>query len=213
MFSHLLEAFLLGLSTGPMCLAYCAPVLAPFIVADKKYNISSKVGLLSLFLLGRLAGYIAIGLITGLMGNAISKYENSSLIAVATIMMGAMLFIFGFLKIFPEVKLCRLWPGGNSTTIWALVLGLLTGLNICPPFLAAITGSVALGTVQGSMFYFIAFFVGTSLYILPIVLLGPLSKIESVRNVAQICLILSGIWFIVKGIIMLCSTPGAVFPI
>lgn len=202
MFSHLLEAFLLGLSTGPVCLAYCAPVLAPFVVAEKKRKISSTVHLLILFLLGRLTGYIAIGLITGLLGNAVSKYENSSLIAIITILTGVMLFVFGFLKNFPEARLCRLWPGGKSSTVWALVLGLLTGLNICPPFIAAITGSVALGTVQGSLFYFIAFFIGTALYILPIVLLGPLSKIKSVRSVAQICLILSGIWFIIKGIMI-----------
>jgi hypothetical protein len=107
------------------------------------------------------------------------------------------------LKNFPEFKLCKIWPGGKSSIIWASVLGFLTGLNLCPPFIAAIAGSALTGTVQGSMLYFGAFFIGTSLFIPPLLILGPLSRITSLQHIAKACLILCGIWFTFRGLFTL----------
>lgn len=203
MYSYLFEAFLLGLSVGPVCLAYCAPALVPFITAEKKDKFSGTIRLLSLFLFGRLTGYITIGLITGLVGNAVSDYGRSSLSAIITMLMGIILLIFGLVKNFPKLKWCHLWGGKKSSVIFAPALGFLTGLSICPPFIAAITSAATIGTIQGAMFYFMAFFIGTALYIPPMIIFGPLSKIKAVRNVAKVCLILSGTWFIVRGIMAL----------
>jgi sulfite exporter TauE/SafE len=201
--SYLPEALLLGLSTGPICLAYCAPVLVPLVLAAEKYTLIRTVRLLSLFLLGRFIGYMTIGLLSGLIGSAIFRHEGGTLPALVSLAMGVALLIFGLLKNFPEFKLCKIWPGGKSSIIWASVLGLLTGLNLCPPFIAAIAGSALTGTVQGSMLYFGAFFVGTSLFIPPLLILGPLSRITSLRHIAKACLILCGIWFTFKGLFML----------
>lgn len=200
--SFFFEAFLLGVSSGPLCFAYCTPVLLPFVAAQEKYKLSRTSILLGMFLLGRLTGYIAVGLVTGIVGKAVFEYGKGSLAAVVTILTGITLLVFGFLKNFREAKLCRRWSNSNSSTVWALTLGILTGLNICPPFLAAAAGSVTLGTIQGSLFYFTAFFIGTALYILPVIIFGPLSKIEPVRNIAKICLILVGLWFLFKGIMI-----------
>lgn len=201
--SFLLEALLLGLSTGPVCLAYCAPVLVPFVLAAEKYTFIKTVRMLSLFLLGRFGGYMIIGLLSGLLGNRLLGHEGGTLPAVVSLIIGVALLIFGLLKNFPEFKLCKLWPGEKSSVIWASVLGFLTGLNLCPPFIAAIAGSALTGTVQSSLLYFGAFFVGTSLFIPPLLILGPLSRITSLQHIAKACLILCGIWFASKGLLML----------
>ncbi len=201
--SFILEAFLLGLSTGPVCLAYCAPVLVPFVLAAEKYTLIRTVRMLSLFLLGRFVGYMIIGLLSGLVGSTLFQHEGGTLPAVVSLIMGVTLLVFGLLKNFPEFKLCKIWPGGKSSIIWASVLGFLTGLNLCPPFIAAIAGSALTGSVQGSMLYFGAFFLGTSLFIPPLLILGPLSRITSLRHIAKACLILCGIWFTIKGLFML----------
>lgn len=202
MISYLLEAFFLGLSTGPVCLAYCVPVIVPFVTAEEKYKPSRTFNLLSLFLLGRLIGYIIIGLITGMLGRTVSEYSSSRSIAVVIALMGIVLLVSGFLKNFPESKLCRRWSGKNPDTFVVLILGLLTGLNICPPFLVAVTDSVTIGAIYGSILFFIFFFIATSLFILPLFVFGHLSRIESIRSIAKICLILCGIWFLYKGIMM-----------
>lgn len=201
--SFLLEAFLLGLSTGPICLAYCAPVVVPYVLADEKYSLPRTIRLLSLFLSGRFFGYMVIGLLTGLVGGTLSRFERGSLPAVISIAMGSSLLFFGLLKNFPEFKLCKLWPKGRSSAAWGMLLGLFTGLNICPPFIAAMAGSALIGTIQGSMLYFMAFFVGTALFLPPLVILGPLSRITSLQHVAKACLILSGTWFVFRGLTLL----------
>jgi sulfite exporter TauE/SafE len=218
MSAYLFEAFMLGLSTGPVCLAYCAPILVPLVVADdeddnedkekekdkpRKYGFSRTLRLLGLFLLGRLGGYLAVGVVTGFMGSRVFNFEEGASQAVITLLIGVLLLVFGLMKNFPRLKLCKIWPGGRSTAGWGVVLGFLTGLSLCPPFIAAITASAALGSLQGSVFYFLAFFIGTAVYIPPMILLGPLSRVEAVNHVARICLVLTGSWFTFKGLMLL----------
>ena len=47
------SGFILGLSTGVVCLAYCGPVLIPFLMGEGK-GVYKNIGSVSLFLLGRL---------------------------------------------------------------------------------------------------------------------------------------------------------------
>jgi len=198
--AYLIEAFLLGLSTGPICLAYCAPVLAPLIVSlDEPHRYSRTTRLLGLFLVGRLAGYLCVGLVAGLIGSRIFS-PGTGPVWVITLLMGIALVVFGLMKNFPRMKLCRLWPAGRGSTGWGIVLGFLTGLSICPPFVAAIASSTTLGAVHSSLLYFVAFFLGTALYIPPMILLGPLSAKVPFNQVAKGCLLLSGTWFVYRGV-------------
>jgi hypothetical protein len=73
-------------------------------------------------------------------------------------------------------------------------------LNLCPPFLAAIIGATHTGSVAGSVIYFSAFFVGTVVFFPVMIFFGLLSKIDSVKNIALICMMISGVWFILKGL-------------
>ena len=203
MTSYLFEAFFLGLSTGPMCLAYCTPVLVPFMVSEEKYKLFHLLRLSLFFLFGRLIGYMIIGLVTGILGNALSGYMKNSFFPVVTILMGVALLIFGLLKNFPEAKLCCRWSGSNASGFIGIsAIGLLIGFNICPPFIAAITDSLTIGTISGSILYFVSFFIATSLFLLPLFLLGTFSRIKTLRSIAKICLILCAIWFLYKGTVI-----------
>jgi sulfite exporter TauE/SafE len=194
------EAFMLGLATGPVCLAYCAPVLAPLIVSvDEPHRYSRTGRLVALFLLGRLAGYLCVGLLAGLVGSRIFEPGATPGWAV-TLLMGITLLVFGVLKSFPTLRLCRMWPAGRGSAGWGVLLGLLTGLSICPPFVVAVASSTLAGSVTGSVLYFAAFFSGTMLYVPPLMLLGPLSSRVPFNQVAKGCLLLSGIWFLWRGL-------------
>jgi ABC-type nickel/cobalt efflux system permease component RcnA len=121
--------------------------------------------------------------------------------AVFTLVSGVLLVAFGAVKCFPELKLCRLVGGSEKTTAgFALTVGLLTGMSICPPFVAAITQAAMTGSPVSSMVYFLFFFVGTSIFIVPLFLSGLLARIGELRIAARICIIIAGAWLIVKAL-------------
>jgi sulfite exporter TauE/SafE len=196
-----LEALLLGLSSGTFCAVHCGPVAIPFFFSqemDRKRNIH----LFLLYLSGRLGGSIAVGLIVGAAGayalNYVDPVLKDRITAVAYILIGLLMAASGLLQLAPALKPCRLIKKGYSSRVWCLLLGLLTGLNICPPFLAAasrVFGNGG-GTLYGGLYFFL-FFIGTSVYLLPLLGIHFLKKrMEDLRLVARIMMILLGIFFI-----------------
>jgi sulfite exporter TauE/SafE len=200
-----IEALLLGLSLGPFCLAYCSPVLFPFLASSDKFKISGAIIELLLFLSGRLIGYIIIGFLIGLIGIRFEQFSNGGIFGIISILLGLALIYFGIHKNFPESKLCKILHYNNSLKFYSVLFGFLTGINLCPPFFAAIIGAGNTGSILGSILYFLAFFFGTSIYFPLILLYGFLSKITLLKTIASISLIISGIWFFFRGLVILFS--------
>lgn len=48
------------------------------------------------------------------------------------------------------------------------ILGFLTGINVCPPFILAFSDAAFFTDIFSSILYFIAFFIGTAIYFMPI---------------------------------------------
>lgn len=67
------EALLLGVSSGPVCLASCSPVLA----AEQK-SPRGTGALLAQFLTGRLAGYLAFACLAWLLGLSLNLQPRTS---------------------------------------------------------------------------------------------------------------------------------------
>jgi sulfite exporter TauE/SafE len=202
MYNYVIESLLLGLSVGPICLAYCSPIVVPLLSSSTSARLSAGSLTLLLFLTGRFIGYIFVGIVVGIVGNNIHQYARGNIFGIISIVLGLTLIYFSLHKNFPEMKLCKLIKNNNSRKMFLILLGFLTGLNLCPPFLAAIVGATSTGTVIGSIIYFSAFFIGTVVFFPIMIFFGLLSKIESVRNIANICMIISGVWFILKGLFL-----------
>ncbi len=201
MLAQLSEAFFLGLSTGPACLGYCAPVCVPLLGCEQRpWRETGRV--LGLFLLGRFVGYSAIGAAAGAVGILLQGL-NPVFWGVVRILMGISLVLFALYVDGAGIKrLPR--PAAKETSLWfAASLGLLTGLNLCPPFGAAIAGAAATASMQSALFYFWAFFAGTSVYFGPLLFISPLSRSEAVRQIARVCLFLAGAWLMAEGLIAL----------
>lgn len=200
MYNYVVESLLLGLSVGPICLAYCSPIVVPLLSSSDSPKVSVSSVTLVMFLTGRLIGYILVGIVVGIIGNNIQQYAKGNLFGIISIALGLTLLYFSIQKNFPELKICRHIKNSNSRKMFLMLLGFFTGLNLCPPFLAAIVGATGTGSVAGSMIYFSAFFVGTVIFFPVMIFFGFLSKIDSVRNIAHICMMISGAWFILKGL-------------
>jgi hypothetical protein len=76
----------------------------------------------------------------------------------------------------------------------------LTGVNLCPPFLASLSYVFNLKDVLRSVFYFGFFFLGTSLYIVPLVFLGGFSRKTIFQKIAQLSGVFVGLYFLLSSL-------------
>ena len=92
----------------------------------------------------------------------------------------------------------RRWP-----RLVAAGLGFLTGLNLCPPFLLAVTDAASTGSLVQSLGFFFAFFLGTSVYFLPVPFIGHFSYAESLRTIGRFAAGLMALFYLYSGAILL----------
>jgi sulfite exporter TauE/SafE len=95
-----MQAFLLGISNGATCIAYCAPVLIPFLFGEGRGVLSNGFVILQ-FLTGRLIGYLAFGVIAWGVGQSILQPSvfREFAIGSAYIVLAVLLIVYGFVKI------------------------------------------------------------------------------------------------------------------
>ena len=203
------SGFILGLSTGVVCLAYCGPVLIPYLMGEGK-TVYKNIGSVSLFLLGRLAAYLVVGILAGIIGSTFLQPSavTTVFLGILYILLSLLMIVYGFHR-FREICLGRsqLTFQKNHARRWPFLLpltgGFATGLNLCPPFLLAIAGAMESGKIAGSFFFFFLFFLGTSLYFIPLPFIGFFHKQKVLRIIGKFAAILAGIIYLYKGIIML----------
>jgi hypothetical protein len=83
------------------------------------------------------------------------------------------------------------------------LLGLLTGVGLCPPFIAAGVRAAQLGSVWGAFVFFAAFFVGTSLWFIPFIGIGWIRRNEAVLTVARMAMVLIALYYAYVGFALL----------
>lgn len=202
------KGFILGLSSGGYCLASCIPVFVPYILSEDKKTKWNFI-CLSKFMLGRLLGYILFALLAWITGNFIIKQSHYKeiIFALSYIFLSFTLILYTFSK---SHRVCnikyfnKIFNRSNSKTSFTtvLLLGFLTGINVCPPFILAFSDAAFFTNILSSILYFIAFFVGTTVYFIPIPFIGVL-KGNQVKLIGQMCSLIIGVFYMYSGIIML----------
>jgi len=204
-----MEAFLLGFSSGTVCLAYCAPVLVPFLLGEGQ-GIRRNALLLAEFLLGRLTGYLIFAVFAWAVGLVLfpTLAWRQVIFGVAYVLLSVLLVLYGFFNL-------KNWCAGERaphflnrlTNKWPvrlpLTLGLLTGFNLCPPFLLALTRAANSIGILGSVRFFVFFFLGTAIYFLPMPFLGAFRSFRILRTVGRLACGIMGIYYFYLGIVML----------
>ncbi len=195
------EGFILGLSTGPYCLTACAPLLAPYLMADAPASWKTQIRALIEFVAGRLTAYVIFGLTAGFLGKNLSGPLSAKIIQSALIVSGLLMLLYFFKKASPHTSLCAaLWRPAWAKR-FPFVLGCLVGINICPPFVAGLSRVIDIGSAGMGMLYFLAFFAGTTLYLMPLLIVLPLSVIKRAQTIGTLMCGLAGLWFIAKGLL------------
>jgi hypothetical protein len=85
----------------------------------------------------------------------------------------------------------------------AAVFGFLTGVSLCPPFLAAGVRAAELGSVTAALMFFATFFVGTSVWFVPFMGLSCVRRNEAVTTVARMAMVLIAGYYAYLGLIIL----------
>jgi hypothetical protein len=206
------ESFVLGLSTGGVCLAHCLPSAFPFLSAGNmtpgKYS-----GRVLVFIAGRLMGYLIFGFMLGSMDYLTVGLVSSALFSysliVINILMGILLLTYGIVYQFPKLNLCGKITGHCTEHISTLVLGVLTGISLRPPLITAATNAYCTLSSLTGMIYFLFIFLGTTIYMLPLFGIPLFKKYRKQINiVSRFALIFSGVYYLFfKGVILLCTTP------
>jgi len=193
-----LSGYLAGLSVGVYCLGLCLPVFLPILLSEKRDNKKSFLLILE-FSAGRLVGYFLFGLIFGWLGQTIRNQLIHTLVSLVNLWMGIMLILYALGKI--EKKLCALIPFAKIR--WPFLVGFLTGVNVCPPFIASLTHIFNLKSAIKSIIYFLAFFLGTSTYLIPAAFFGIFTRFPIIQKLARISGVLVGIYFISRNLILI----------
>lgn len=200
-----MEGFLLGLGSGTACMAYCYPVLLPYIVSEGK-NLRRGYGGLALFLAGRLIGYIAVGAVSGAVGGLLGGQVSAYIAPGATLLIAVLLILRPVLgKRHCRQDLCPRQPHSTRGWWFPISLGLCTGLSVCPPFLMGITRAFATGDIWRGILFFLFFYGGTLVYFLPLPLAGLIGRKTDIRFIADIAMILMGLYYLYRAAIGIIS--------
>lgn len=214
-----MKGFLLGIASGGVCLAYCAPVLVPYLLGEGK-TARGNVASIGTFLGGRLAGYLLFAVLAWATHFAVVKHlpYQRTVGGSVTIGLALLLIVYGFAG---SGQRCNAIPAtagvpclpsrgrawlpracaGVSMAPGAAMLGFLTGVNVCPPFLLAFSDAAQFPRLGQSLLFFTAFFLGTSAYLAPLPLVGMVGRRESVRTIGRLAAGIVGLFYLYSGIV------------
>jgi len=198
MISTFTEGFLLGLAAGTSCLATCGSVYAPYLM---QYNRTLPQSLLAIgeLSVGRFITYLIIGAAAGMLGSHV-RFDGKGLLTAA----GYLLFsTFLLITAFRTHKRDQCCSTGRGKGVFdrPLLLGVLTGINICPPLLLALTKAFNGSGAVAGMMLFSAFFFGTTLFLLPLSAFGILGGRKVFRLLARWAAVAVSLWyFIIAGL-------------
>lgn len=194
------QGVLLGLSTGIFCLGYCAPIFVPFMMSENR-AMGQNARVIGELALGRLVAYLAFGMAAGYIGMQLDGASFQRVIGGSMVVLSTLLILYVVTKGWPHLTLCR-WTNRRYLR-FPIAFGFLTGLNVCPPFLLAISHALSLGSIGKGALLFGGFFLGTSVYLVLLLPLGYLGRWQNLRLIALMTALLSGVFFFLIGIALI----------
>jgi hypothetical protein len=195
------DSLILGLSSGSACLATCGMVMFPYLMAGSAGVRKIAIDV-SLFLLTRLIVYFLLATLAWYFGQAL--FRNP---VIRNIVPGILYIIFAVMLVWYSISRNRnpscpadIVKTVNNKRLIPILLGLVNSLGFCPALFIILTKGATQITLVQSYIAFLAFFVGSSLWFLPLPLAGKIRKKEVLKNIGILATGLAGIIFLIKGI-------------
>jgi sulfite exporter TauE/SafE len=195
-------------------------VLLPWLGAEPR-GLGTTARLLAIFLGGRLAGYLAFAVVAWAAGLAmpVDLGTRTLVFGLANFGLAALL---GYSACFPRRRCAQaavesrphLYQIGSADRFRppaALTLGFLTGLNLCPPFVAATVRAAATHSLTGALAFFAFFFAGTTVWFLPSLGVSALRRFRAVPVVARMTMAALAVYYAYLGVVSVATwrlAPG-----
>lgn len=191
------RALALGLSAGLFCAGFCLPLLGPVALGEGG-GAKRSVRRVLAFLAGRLVAYLLFGVAFGALGGALFRFGpvRTWLLPVIYGLLGLGMVGYGVVRALPHVGFCRFLNPGFKSGWYVAGLGFLAGINLCPPFLLAVTTVMDIGGAWRGLAFFFVFFLATSVYLLPLFFAGLAGRFAAVRSAARAASVIAGAYFI-----------------
>jgi hypothetical protein len=211
------DALALGLASGPACLAACGPVLVPSLLAGPQ-GILPNLRAIAIFLSTRLVGYLLFAVVAWQAGALTSMLvkPHPHLVGLVYLVMAVVLAWYAYAAKRKCAGACKSpklvniggvdtdeLTGAKSGVAGVAMLGFLTGLNFCPPFVVAGIRAAQLGSLTGALVFFGVFFAGTSIWFVPFAGLGCVVRNEALITVARMTMGLVAFYYTALGIYMI----------
>jgi sulfite exporter TauE/SafE len=195
------DSLILGLSSGSACLATCGMVMFPFLMADSSG--SKKIAIdLSYFLLTRFIVYGILATLAWHFGQTI--FSNK---VVRNVVPGILYIVFSVLLVWYSIRKsgnpgchAKIIKKVNDRRLVPILLGLVNSLGFCPALFIILTKSATEGSLVNSYLAFLAFFIGSSVWFLPLPFAGRIRKKEILVKIGILATGLAGVIFMVKGL-------------
>ena len=209
------EALALGLASGPACIAACGPVLVPALLTERE-GLRPNARTLTVFLGARLLGYLVFAVVAWELGALASQFPAQRMFltgAVNVILAGVLLWYAYSAKHIcssacPDSSLVNIETAKSHRASGAAVLGLLTGVSLCPPFVAAGFRAAQLGSLVLALLFFTFFFAGTTIWFVPFAGFGCIVGNQAVVTVARMAMAIIALYYLLMGIVMLLGRKG-----
>ena len=201
------EALLLGLASGPACVASCGPVVIPSLLAEE-CGLRVHARYLLAFLGTRLLGYIVFAAVTWELGAlvAIPAHARAWLFAIIHLLLAGVLIWYAYsagracTHSCARSELVTIGASGKHRVPGAAVLGFLTGVSLCPPFVTASVRAAEASSMAAAVLFFAMFFVGTAVWFVPFAGLGWLRRNEAIITVARMAMVLIALYYLSTGL-------------
>jgi sulfite exporter TauE/SafE len=195
----LVKGLLLGLSTGGFCLGACAPAVLPYLVSRRWEGSRTVARHAAEFMAGRLLAYLTLAALVLWLGARVQASPVATrAAAVVMALLSILLILHGLSLSFPEWKACRALQRSGALRRFPFVAGMALGIAICPPLMLALAYVLTVGRWGAGIGFAVAFFAGTSVYLVPLFLSGYLSRLPSLRGAAEVAAVFSGVWFLAQ---------------
>lgn len=198
------DSLILGISTGSACVATCGMVMFPYLMSGsagiKRITID-----LSIFMLTRFVAYFFLATLSWYFGQAL--FQNP---VVKNIVPGILYIVLSIMLVYYSISKSRkhdcpakMITTINNKKIIPILVGLVNSLGFCPALFIVLTKGATQNSLMQSYLAFTAFFIGSSVWFLPLPFVGKIKKVEVLRTIGILATGLAGIIFMIKGITIL----------
>lgn len=211
--SIFIAALGLGLASSLHCVGMCGPIAFSLgLNPDNKVDFTFRN---LTYQLGRVSTYTLLGAILGIIGTGISFAGFQQPLSIAVGMLMILMVVlprnlseknlglkpFSNLMLKLKQNLGKFIRKKNYSSLY--ITGLLNGLLPCGPVYAALTASLAMGSILNSATFMLMFGLGTIPLMFATVFFGNLISLQTRERILKffpVIMILLGILFILRGL-------------